>query len=110
MIGPAPKCRWVSVAQARRSGRRGLHHEIAAMSIQPYSKASNENVNPDNAIIRIMRRSSEMERNDTDVITDRNTKVQTRTVVLRNVNILSTVFRLIEEPHRDRCRQREVVP
>ena len=93
MIGPAPKCRWVSVAQARRSGRRGLHHEIAAMSIQPYSKASNENVNPDNAIISSMRKSSEIEGNGTDVIIDRNKKVQTRTVVLSNAIVPSIVSR-----------------
>jgi hypothetical protein len=70
-----------------------VHHEIAAMSIQPCSKASNENANPDNAIISSMRKSSEIERNETDVITDRNKKVQTRTVVLSNAIVPSTGFR-----------------
>jgi hypothetical protein len=84
-----------------RSSR--VHHEIAAMSIQPYSKASNENANPDNPIIRIMRRSSEMEQNETDIITDRNKKMHMRIVVLSNVDVPSTVSRLTL---RDRCRQR----
>src|SRR5207302_1157582 len=68
-----------------------IHHEIVAMSIQPCSKASNESANPDDAIIRIMRKSSEIERNENDIITGRNKKVQARTVVLSNVNVPSTV-------------------
>ncbi len=75
----------------RRGKRIEIHQEIMAMSIQPYSKASNESANPDNAIIRIMRKSSEIERNENDIIIGRNRKVQTRTVVLSNVNVLSTV-------------------
>src|SRR6266478_7543907 len=43
------------------------------------------------AIIRIVRKSSEIERNENDIITGRNRKVQTRTVVLSNVNVPSTV-------------------
>ena len=38
-----------------------------------------------------MRKSSEIERNETVIITGRNKKVQTRTVVLGNVNVPSTV-------------------
>src|SRR5260370_13959557 len=76
--------------ETQRGKRIEIHHEIVAMSIQPCSKASNESPNPDNAIIRVMRRSSGMERNETDIITDRIRKVQTRTVVLTNVNVTST--------------------
>jgi hypothetical protein len=53
------------------------HHEIVAISIQPCSKASNESANPDNATIRIMRKSSEIERNETDAITRLNKQMQT---------------------------------
>ncbi len=38
-----------------------------------------------------------MERNETDIITDRIRKVQTRTVVLTNVNVPSTVFDLTQQ-------------
>ena len=74
-----------------KSGQR-FHHEIAAISIQPCSKASNESVNPDNAIIRIMRRSSEIGCEEADIITRLNKKMQTRSVVLSNANIPSTVL------------------
>jgi len=97
--------------EMQRRKRIEIHHEIVAMSIQPCSKASNEIANPDNAIIRIMRRSSGIERNETDIITLLNKKVQTRTVVLSNVNVPSTVSRLTEKPAPRRLStQREVVP
>ena len=38
-----------------------------------------------------MRKSSEIDCNETDIIARRNKKVQTRTVVLSNVNVPSTV-------------------
>ena len=78
--------------ETQRGKRIEIHHEIVAMSIQPCSKASNESANPDNAIIRIMRKSSEIDRNEADIITGRNKKVQTRTVVLSNVNVPSYCF------------------
>jgi hypothetical protein len=67
-----------------------IHHELVAMSIQPCSKASNESANPDNAITKIMRKSLEIEPNETEVIIHRNKKMQTRTVVLDNRNVSST--------------------
>jgi hypothetical protein len=45
------------------------------MSIQPCSKASNESANPDKAIIKIMRKSLEIEPNETEVIIRRNKKM-----------------------------------
>jgi hypothetical protein len=74
VIGPAPKMSVGLCGSGPKIGSSRVHHEIAAMSIQSYSKASNETANPDDAIIRIMRRSSEMERNETAIITDRNKK------------------------------------
>src|ERR1700730_14516340 len=47
LAGPGPKIRSTRV-----------HDEIAAMSNQPCSKASNENANPDNPIISSMLKSS----------------------------------------------------
>src|SRR5580704_11381569 len=91
-------------------GSSRVHHEIAAMSIQSYSKASNETANPDDAIIRIMRRSSEMERNETAIITDRNKKMQIRIVVLSNIDVPSTVVRLTEGTAPRPLPTAEVVP
>jgi hypothetical protein len=67
-----------------------IHQEIVATSIQPCSKASNESANPDNAIIRIMRKSLEIEPNQTKMIIRRNTKMQTRTVVLNKPSVPPT--------------------
>jgi hypothetical protein len=74
-----------------------IHHEITAISIQPCSKASNESANPDNVTIRIMRKSSEIERNETDIIIHFNKQMQTRTDVLTNVVVPATLFRLRQE-------------
>jgi hypothetical protein len=76
--------------ETQRGMQIEIHHEIVAMSIQPCSKASNESANPDNAIIRIMRKSLEIEPNETKMIIRRNKKMQTRTVVLNNPSVPST--------------------
>ena len=53
-----------------------------------------------------MRKSSETEPNETDIITGRNKKVQTRTVVLSNVNVPSTASRLTWDSAGRRSRWR----
>src|SRR5690242_21297701 len=80
-------CNCRPVSRDAMGTRIEVHHEIVAMSIQPCSKASNERANPDRAIIRITRKSSEIERKEPEIIRCPNKKVETRTVVLSNVNL-----------------------
>jgi hypothetical protein len=86
-IEPATTARF---PETRRGTQIEIHHQLVAMSIQPCSKASNESANPDKAIIKIMRKSLEIEPNETEVIIRRNKKMQTRTVELNNRNVPST--------------------